>query len=273
MRSGGVHEHGIRKSLDFRVDAGSALSNRLRDCGWARRFSGPAPRNRSSIGRKHEVEAYLRTSDEEKCGKQAARGQVGRNTANADLICAVLVAGLQMWKYPNSINPKSRLGRPRSLRHDRVPAQEHLDYHPEIVGPVAASVPFVGGVEGAKVQAVHRVGYLVGQIAPRQPVAQVRRHHHGLVGMIRADGGGRGTVLAQDYKCEAAFPLWPKRPETRPAASREISAAQVPRTAFRRVAPPPGESNRLRFPRRFPRPRGCGNSARCRPWRKPGAMA
>lgn len=47
----------------------------------------------------------------------------------------------------------------------------------------------------------------------------------------------------------------------------------VSKTAFRRVAPPPGVSNRLRFHRRFPRPHGCGNSARYRPWRKPGAMA
>ncbi len=111
LRAGGRYEGGIRNTLEYFVEGRVSLSYRLRGCGWARRFNGPAPPKRSSYDLKHAVESYLRAIDRrrEESGRTAERD---RYTSNGAFICAALMAGLRIWTYQNSINPDLRLGKP-----------------------------------------------------------------------------------------------------------------------------------------------------------------
>ena len=111
LRAGGRYEGGIRNTLEYFVDGRVTLSYRLRGCGWARRFNGPAPPKRSSYFHKHLVEAYLSEMD----GRREESGEVAeghRYTSNGSFICAALMAGLRIWTYQNSVNPDLRLGKP-----------------------------------------------------------------------------------------------------------------------------------------------------------------
>ncbi len=112
LRAGGTHERGIRNTLEYLAEARVSLSYRLRGCGWARRFNGPAPRKRSSYALKHEVESYLHEMDQKNRQKNADTPQIDRYTTNGAFVCAALMAGLQMWVYRDSINPDFRLGKP-----------------------------------------------------------------------------------------------------------------------------------------------------------------
>jgi len=109
--AGGRHERGIRNTLEYFVEGRVSISYRLKGCGWARRFNGPAPAKRSSYGLKHEVESYLRDLDQRRGrnGKSAVRA---RYTSNGAFVCAALMAGLRVWSYQGSINPDLRIGKP-----------------------------------------------------------------------------------------------------------------------------------------------------------------
>ena len=111
LRAGGQYEGGIRNTLEYFVEGRVSLSYRLKGCGWARRFNGPAPPKRSSYGLKHTVESYLRTMDRrrEESGRTA---EEDRYTSNGAFVCAALMAGLRIWTYQDSINPDLRLGEP-----------------------------------------------------------------------------------------------------------------------------------------------------------------
>ncbi len=110
LRTGGRHEKGIRNTLEYFVEARVSLGYRLKGCGWARRFNGPAPRKRSSYALKHEVESYLHEMDKyrEENGGTTRRD---RHTSNGAFICAALMAGLRIWSYQDSVNPDLRLGK------------------------------------------------------------------------------------------------------------------------------------------------------------------
>ncbi len=112
LGAGGVHEHGIRNSLEFLARARVSVSYRLRGCSWARRFNGPAPRKRSSYSLKHEVEECLSKLDDRDRKHTGGAQPNYRYTTNGAFICAALMVGLQMWVYRDSINPDFRLGRP-----------------------------------------------------------------------------------------------------------------------------------------------------------------
>lgn len=111
LRAGGQHEQGIRNTLEYFVKARVSVGYRLKGCGWARRFNGPAPPKRSSYALKHQVESYLCKLDarHEQNGEQADRD---RYTSNGAFICAALMAGLRIWSYRDSINPDLRVGEP-----------------------------------------------------------------------------------------------------------------------------------------------------------------
>ncbi len=111
LRAGGRYEGGIRNTLEYFVEGRVSLSYRLRGCGWARRFNGPAPPKRSSYGLKHEVESYLKKKDRlrEESGGTAGRD---RYTSNGAFVCAALMVGLRIWSYQDSVNPDLRLGKP-----------------------------------------------------------------------------------------------------------------------------------------------------------------
>jgi len=111
LRTGGDCERGIRHTLEYFAEARVSLSYRLRGCGWARDFDGPAPRKRSSYGLKHQVESYFRARARRREGI-GGMPPTNRYTSNGAFICAALMAGLQMWPYQDSINPYFRLGRP-----------------------------------------------------------------------------------------------------------------------------------------------------------------
>ena len=111
LRAGGRYEAGIRNTLEYFAETRVSLSYRLRGCGWARHFDGPAPQKRSSYGLKHQVESYFRARDRRLEG-DGGMPQTKRYTSNGAFICAALMAGLQMWPYRDSINPYFRLGRP-----------------------------------------------------------------------------------------------------------------------------------------------------------------
>ena len=111
MRAGGRYEAGIRNTLEYFAEARVSLSYRLRGCGWARHFDGPAPQKRSSYGLKHQVESYFRARDRRREG-DGGMPPSKRYTSNGAFICAALMAGLRMWPYKDSINPYFRLGRP-----------------------------------------------------------------------------------------------------------------------------------------------------------------
>ena len=111
LRAGGQDERGIRNTLEYFVEGRVSLSYRLKGCGWARRFNGPAPPKRSSYALKHEVESYLREMD--RCrGHDGEAARSDRATSNGAFICAALMAGLRMWSYQDSVNPDLRLGKP-----------------------------------------------------------------------------------------------------------------------------------------------------------------
>lgn len=106
LRTGGRYETGIRDTLMYFVEGRVSVSYRLRGCGWARRFNGPAPPKHSSYFIKHQAERYLTEMDRR-------RGTDGdRYVSNGAFICAALMAGLRMWSYQNSVNPDFRLGKP-----------------------------------------------------------------------------------------------------------------------------------------------------------------
>ena len=111
LRKGGLHEKGIRNTLEYFVEARVSLSYRLKGCRWARRFNGPAPPKRSSYGLKHQVESYLREMDKHRRENGGATG-TNRHISNGAFICAALMAGLRTWSYQDSINPDLRLGKP-----------------------------------------------------------------------------------------------------------------------------------------------------------------
>ena len=111
LRTGGDCEGGIRHTLEYFAEARVSLSYRLRGCGWARHFDGPAPQKRSSYGLKHQVESYFRARGRRREGDEGMP-PTNRYTSNGAFICAALMAGLQMWPYKDSINPFFRLGRP-----------------------------------------------------------------------------------------------------------------------------------------------------------------
>ncbi len=111
LRAGGKYEQGIRNTLEYFVDGRVSVSYRLRGCGWARRFNGPAPPRCSSYTLKHHVESYLRDLDRR--GEQAGSPTEGdRYTSNGAFVCAALMAGLRIWSYQDSVNPDLRLGKP-----------------------------------------------------------------------------------------------------------------------------------------------------------------
>ena len=107
LRAGGQYERGIRNTLEYFVEGRVSLSYRLKGCGWARRFNGPAPPKRSSYALKHEVESYLREMD--RCREETGSD---RYPSNGAFICAALMAGLRIWSYQDSVNPDLRLGKP-----------------------------------------------------------------------------------------------------------------------------------------------------------------
>ncbi len=107
LRAGGQYERGIHNTLEYFVEGRVSLSYRLKGCGWARRFNGPAPPKRSSYALKHEVESYLREMDRCREGTGSER-----YTSNGAFICAALMAGLRIWSYQDSVNPDLRLGKP-----------------------------------------------------------------------------------------------------------------------------------------------------------------
>ena len=111
LRAGGPSESGIRNTLEYFAEARVSLSYRLRGCGWARHFDGPAPSKRSSYGLKHQVESYFRTRGRRREGDGGVP-PTKRYTSNGSFICAALMAGLQMSPSRDSINPYFRLGRP-----------------------------------------------------------------------------------------------------------------------------------------------------------------
>ena len=111
LRRDGLCEKGIRNTLEYFVEARVSLSYRLKGCGWARRFNGPAPPKRSSYTLKHDVESYLREMDAYRDKNGGVRGP-DRYTSNGAFICAALMAGLRIWSYHNSVNPDLRLGKP-----------------------------------------------------------------------------------------------------------------------------------------------------------------
>ena len=112
LREGGRHERGIRNTLEYFAEARVSLSYRLKGCGWARRFNGPAPPRRSSYALKHRVESYLGAMDDRRREENGGMAQTDRYTSNGAFTCAALMAGLQMWTYKDSINPDFRLGKP-----------------------------------------------------------------------------------------------------------------------------------------------------------------
>ena len=112
LRTGGDCEAGIRHTLEYFAEARVSLSYRLRGCGWARHFNGPAPPKSSSHALKHEVESHLREMDERRREENGGAPPTDRYTSNGAFICAALMAGLHMWSYKDSINPDFRLGRP-----------------------------------------------------------------------------------------------------------------------------------------------------------------
>ena len=111
LRTGGQYERGIRNTLEYFVEGRVSLSYRLKGCGWARRFNGPAPPKRSSYALKHEVESYMREMDRYREENGAVAGS-DRYTSNGAFICAALMAGLRIWSYQDSVNPDLRLGKP-----------------------------------------------------------------------------------------------------------------------------------------------------------------
>ena len=111
LRAGGQAEGGIRNTLEYFVEGRVSLSYRLRACGWARRFNGPAPPKRSSYSLKHDAEFYLREKDKRREESGGAAGR-DRYTSNGAFVCAALMAGLRIWSYQDSINPDLRLGKP-----------------------------------------------------------------------------------------------------------------------------------------------------------------
>ncbi len=113
LRAGGRYEQGIRNTLEYFVEARVSVSYRLKGCGWARHFNGPAPPKRSSYALKHEVESYLRELDaRRKKNGGGANSNRYRYTSNGAFICAALMAGLRIWSYRDSINPDLRVGKP-----------------------------------------------------------------------------------------------------------------------------------------------------------------
>ena len=111
LRAGGQYEPGIRNTLEYFVAGRVSLSYRLKGCGWARRFNGPAPPKRSSYVLKHEVEKHLREMDRRR--ENLGEGtEDDRYTSNGAFICAALMAGLRIWSYQDSVNPDLRLGKP-----------------------------------------------------------------------------------------------------------------------------------------------------------------
>lgn len=111
LRSGGLHESGIRNTLEYLAEARVSLSYRLRGCAWARRSNGPAPAKRSSYALKQEAEMYLRQVD----GKRATgpgSARIDRYISNGAFVCGSLMAGMRMWTYRDSVNPDFRLGKP-----------------------------------------------------------------------------------------------------------------------------------------------------------------
>ena len=111
LRKGGRYEKGIRNTLEYFVEGRVSLSYRLRGCGWARRFNGPAPPKRSSYFHKHLVERFLSEMDSNR-GQSWDATESDRYTSNGAFICAALMAGLRIWSYYNSVNPDFRLGDP-----------------------------------------------------------------------------------------------------------------------------------------------------------------
>ena len=111
LRAGGRYEAGIRNALEYFVEGRVSLSYRLKGCGWARRFNGPAPPKRSSYALKHNVESYLGEIDRR---REESGGKEGRDryTSNGAFVCAALMGGLRIWTYQNSKNPDLRLGAP-----------------------------------------------------------------------------------------------------------------------------------------------------------------
>ena len=112
LRNGGDCEAGIRNTLEYFAEARVSLSYRLRGCGWARHFNGPAPPKRSSYALKRQVETYLREMDDRRREENGGMPPTDRYTSNGAFICAALMVGLHMWSYKDSINPDFRLGRP-----------------------------------------------------------------------------------------------------------------------------------------------------------------
>ena len=126
LRSGGLGEKGIRNTLEYFVEARVSLSYRLRNCGWARRFNGPAPPKRSSYALKHEVESYWREMDQYREKTGGVKG-TDRYTSNGAFICAALMAGLRIWSYHNSVNPDLRLGKPWAVAGIQPEDYDHPD--------------------------------------------------------------------------------------------------------------------------------------------------
>lgn len=111
LQAGGRYEQGIRNTLEYFVEGRISLSYRLRWCGWARHFNGPAPPRRSSYVFKHSVESYLRKKDQLR-KESGETVENNRYTANGAFICAALMTGVRIWCYRGSINPDLRLGEP-----------------------------------------------------------------------------------------------------------------------------------------------------------------
>ena len=111
LQAGGKYENGIRNTLEYIVEGRISVSYRLRGCGWARRFNGPAPLRQSSYKLKNRVEGYLSERDRQRrsTGEIITRDPF---TCNGAFICAALMLGLRIWQYQNSVYPDLRLGKP-----------------------------------------------------------------------------------------------------------------------------------------------------------------
>lgn len=111
LRAGGVHERGIRNTLEYFLYGKVSLSYRLRGCNWARHFGGPAPPRESSYVLSRRVGTYPQEINPIP-DSTGAPARTDLNASNGAFICACLMVGLRVWKYRNSIHVDIRLGRP-----------------------------------------------------------------------------------------------------------------------------------------------------------------
>ena len=109
LRTSDQRENEIRNTLEYLIEGRISLSYRLRGCNWARSFNGPAPARSSTYPLLYRVESYLRNLDRRQ--NQDKRGNT-RYISNGAFICGLLMAGVRIWYFRDSLNPDIRLGAP-----------------------------------------------------------------------------------------------------------------------------------------------------------------